>query len=88
MDFNKQGVNKGSAVKNLCDTFGIRQDEYMVFGDAMNDLTMLEPARNSWCSERSVPAVKAVCAHTFAPPEEGGVLKILQALADEMSGSC
>ena len=87
MDFNKRGVNKGSAVKKLCDSFGIGPEEYMVYGDAMNGLTMLVPAQNSWCSERSVPAVKAACAHTFAPPEEGGVLKILQALAEEMSGS-
>lgn len=86
MDFNRRGVNKGSAVKKICDTYGIGDEEYMVFGDAMNDLTMLEPAGNSWCSERSVEAVKAACAHTFAPPEEGGVLHILQALAEEMGG--
>ena len=57
----------------------------MAFGDAMNDLTMLAPAKNSWCSERSVDEVKAACAHTFAPPEEGSegtVLQILRTLAD------
>ena len=86
IDFNKRSVNKGSAVKKLCDTYGIEPEEYMVFGDAMNDLTMLEPAENSWCSVRSVDAVKAACARTFAPPEEGGVLHILQALAEEMDG--
>ena len=85
IDFNKQDVNKGSAVKKLCDTYGIGQKEYMAFGDAMNDLTMLAPAKNSWCSERSVDEVKAACAHTFAPPEEGSegtVLQILRTLAD------
>lgn len=86
MDFNKRNVNKGSAVKKLCDTYGIGPEEYMVFGDAMNDLPMLEPAKNSWCSVRSVHALKAVCANTFAPPEEGGVLHILQALAEETNG--
>ena len=57
----------------------------MAFGDAMNDLTMLAPAKNSWCSERSVDEVKAACAHIFAPPEEGSkgtVLQILRTLAD------
>lgn len=87
MDFNKKGVDKGSAVKALCDSCGIGQEEYMVFGDAMNDLPMLAPAKNSWCSVRSVDALKEACAHTFAPPEEGGVLKILQALAEEMDRS-
>ena len=86
MDFNKRDVNKGSAVKDLCETYGIGQEEYMVFGDAMNDLPMLAPAGNSWCSVRSVDALKKACAHTFAPPEEGGVCRILQALADEMEG--
>lgn len=86
MDFNRRGVNKGSAVRKICDTYGIGPEEYMVFGDAMNDLTMLAPARNSWCSVRSVDAVKAACAHTFDPPEEGGVLGILRALAEEMDG--
>ena len=36
-------------------------------------------------SERSVDEVKAACAHTFAPPEEGSegtVLQILRTLAD------
>lgn len=86
IDFNRRGINKGSAVKKLCDTYGIKPEEYMVFGDAMNDLSMLAPAENSWCSVRSVDAVKAACAHTFAPPEEGGVLHILQELAEEMDG--
>ena len=84
MDFNKQKVDKGSAVQKICDTYGIEPEEYMVFGDAMNDLSMLAPAKNSWCSVRSVDAVKKACAHTFAPPEEGGVLKILKALAEEI----
>ena len=84
MDFNKKGVSKGSAVQHLCETYGIGPDEYMVFGDAMNDLSMLAPARNSWCSVRSVEEVKAACAHVFDPPEEGGVLGILQELAAEL----
>lgn len=87
MDFNKRDVDKGSAVRKLCETYGIGPEEYMVFGDAMNDLTMLAPAKNSWCSVCSVDEVKAACAHTFAPPEEGGVLRILQALADEMEAA-
>ena len=86
IDFNRRGVNKGRAVKRLCNTYGIGPEEYMVFGDAMNDLSMLAPAENSWCSVRSVDVVKAACAHTFPPPEEGGVLHILQELAEEMGG--
>ena len=84
MDFNRKNVDKGSAVAELCKTYGIGQEEYMVFGDAMNDLPMLAPAMNSWCSVRSVDALKEACAHVFAPPEEGGVRKVLEALADEM----
>lgn len=84
MDFNRKDINKGSAVKRICDTYGIGPDEYMVFGDAMNDLTMLAPAMNSWCSVRSVDALKKACAHTFAPPEEGGVMLILKELAKKI----
>ena len=71
-------------MQHLCETYGIGPDEYMVFGDAMNDLSMLAPARNSWCSVRSVEEVKAACAYVSDPPEEGGVLGILQELAAEL----
>lgn len=84
MDFNRSDVNKGSAVKHICEVYGIGSDEYMVFGDAMNDLSMLAPAENSWCSVRSVDALKEACAHTFAPPEEGGVMLILRELAKKI----
>lgn len=83
MDFNRIDINKGSAVRHICETYGIGPDEYMVFGDAMNDLSMLAPAKNSWCSVRSVDALKEACAHTFVPPEEGGVIGILKELAAE-----
>lgn len=84
MDFNRKGINKGRAVKRVCEAYGISQDEYMVFGDAMNDLSMLAPAKYSWCSVRSVKALKEACAGTFAPPEEGGVVGILKELADSL----
>lgn len=80
LDLNSPDADKGKAIRFLCDRYGIAPEEYMVFGDAMNDLSMLQGAPNSWCSEQSPEKVKKVCRHTFAPPEEGGVLKILQGM--------
>ena len=80
MDFNKRDVNKGSAVKDLCETYGIGQEEYMVFGDAMNDLGMMKSAARSFAVRNAPEPVLAAATETMAPPEEYGIVDVLSSL--------
>ncbi len=41
-DFTPKGINKGNAVKLLCDVWGIEPSECVAVGDELNDLPMIE----------------------------------------------
>ncbi len=53
IEINLKGVNKGYALKNLCKKLNITAEEVMVFGDADNDLEMLEWAKWSFAMENA-----------------------------------
>lgn len=51
MEITKAGVDKGAALKGMCDALSISPDEVMSFGDAGNDIPMLEFAKYSFAME-------------------------------------
>lgn len=48
VDVHKKGVNKGAAVRFLCDQKGISPDEVMAFGNTENDVPLLRMAGLSY----------------------------------------
>ena len=44
IEFTKAGVDKGSAIRAICDYIEISSDEVMALGDAENDIPMLKAA--------------------------------------------
>ncbi|MBR1737630.1 MAG: HAD family phosphatase [Firmicutes bacterium] len=42
LEFNPKNVNKGSAIKELCEYLGISTDEVIGIGDSYNDIEMIE----------------------------------------------
>ena len=42
LEATMKGINKAVSLLQSCETLGIRSDEIIAFGDAQNDLTMLE----------------------------------------------
>lgn len=51
MEITKAGVDKGAALKGMCETLDFSPNEVMAFGDAGNDIPMLEFADYSFAME-------------------------------------
>ena len=58
LDFTANGVNKGTAIKNVQEKLGISPDECMAFGDNYNDIEMLDSVGHSYAMERAVDDIK------------------------------
>lgn len=78
VEFMPTGVDKGYAVRLLCDHFGLRADQVMAFGDQTNDIPMLQAAGWPVAMENGEEAVKRA-ARIIAPDHNlGGVGQILE----------
>jgi len=58
LDFTANGVNKGTAIKNVQEKLGISPVECMAFGDNYNDIEMLDSVGHSYAMERAVDDIK------------------------------
>ena len=72
-----RGVNKGSAVKILCDYFGIDPADAMAFGDHTNDIALLKAVGYPVAMGNAVDETKAVARYIAPTNIEGGVGKLI-----------
>ncbi len=71
-DVNLIGINKGSGMKEAAKALGISMDDTIAFGDADNDLEMIESAGTGVAMGNASQAVKKIAdAQTDAVNEEG-----------------
>ncbi len=73
MELNAPAVHKGRALAALCEKLGLSPDQVMAFGDADNDLEMLEYARWSFAMENATQEAKAAARYVTGPNHAGGV---------------
>lgn len=73
METTKAGVDKGVALKGLCDSLGITSDECMAFGDAGNDCPMLEFAKYGFAMENATDVCKKSAKFVTKSNAEDGV---------------
>lgn len=66
IEFNHQGVNKGSALLRLADRLGIPHNQTIAIGDNTNDLTMIKAAELGVSVQNGTPDVKKA-ANYIAP---------------------
>lgn len=66
-------VSKGSAVQHLMDDMGLQRGQVMAFGDAENDIEMIELAGIGVAMGNAYPSVKAVADYVTATNDEDGV---------------
>ncbi len=59
LDFTREGVNKGAALRELARMEGFSLDEALCFGDSENDIPMFRECALSFAMETSRPHVKA-----------------------------
>lgn len=66
-------ANKGTALSEICKTLGIDRQEAMAFGDAMNDMQMIEFAGYSFAMGNACDALKAKASYTTLSNAEDGL---------------
>ena len=49
-------INKGQGIRDICNTLGISPEEVIAFGDAENDIPMLDGADYAFCPADGVVA--------------------------------
>lgn len=81
MEVNAAGCGKGKALQHLIDRLGIKNEEVMVFGDADNDIDMLEWAENSFAMANATEAAKKAAKHMTLANTENGVAHAIRKYA-------
>lgn len=72
------GIDKGSSLRQLCETLGISQEEVIAFGDEMNDLTMLQYAGHGVAMGNAVKPIKLIADEVTYSNDEDGIVHVIQ----------
>ncbi len=80
LDFMNKDVNKGEAIKQIQRQLSFTKEETMVFGDNINDISMLLQAGESYAIGNAREEVKAVAKHIADKNINHGVLQVLKTL--------
>lgn len=73
MEFTKAGVDKGDALKGMCQALNIKAEECMAFGDAGNDIPMLKFAKYSYAMANGSEECRHAAKHQTKSNGEDGV---------------
>lgn len=77
LDIMKRGVDKGTGIKKIQQTYGILPTECMAFGDYLNDYEMMQACEYSYAMENAHPKLKEICNYQTESNNENGVVKEL-----------
>ncbi|EFR97630.1 phosphatase YbjI, partial [Listeria ivanovii FSL F6-596] len=72
------GVTKGSAIKQLLKEWNMSSEKLLAFGDANNDLEMLELTPLSYAMKESSKEVLAIAKYVAPSNKEAGVLTTIE----------
>ena len=76
-------INKGQGIRDICRTLGISPEEVIAFGDAANDIPMLEAAGMGVAMGNAAEAVKAAADRVTLSNNEDGIAAALRELLDD-----
>ena len=85
MDISRKGANNGASLELIQRKLGISSEETMVFGDQMNDASMIRQARFSYAMANAVPEIRSMAAFEAPSNEENGVMQVLGKMLDAHS---
>ena len=74
----KSGINKGSAVKYLCQKYGLKLDDIICIGDSENDCSMIKIAGLGIAVDNAYDSVKAVAKYISESNDDNAVAKIIE----------
>ncbi len=80
VEVNIKGVDKGKALKVFCRLMEIPIEESIAFGDAENDISMLEAAGKAIVMENGTPEAKKHADVICASNNDDGVRKMAEEL--------
>lgn len=78
LEVEPMGVNKGVALAKLAAEIGLDPQTTMVFGDSLNDLSMLAFTPNSVAMGNAREELKRVAAHICGPNSEDGMARFVR----------
>ena len=78
LEYLPQGVHKARGLQHLLNHYGEDFSNLMAFGDADNDLTMIEAAHDGVVMANGLPNVKAAADHLTASNDDDGVAVYLE----------
>lgn len=79
MEINAKGVDKGVALKKVCDLYGIDIEDTITIGDNYNDIEMLDVAGHSCAVQNAHLQVKETADYiTIATNNEGAVGEVIE----------
>ena len=82
IDITPKGYGKGDGVRIMAETLGIGLDEVAVFGDADNDLSMLQAVPNSIAVANASEAAAAAARWHIGDACEQSVAKAMAEIAE------
>lgn len=77
-DITAGGVHKGNAIKAVLQSLHLKKEEFMAFGDAMNDLPMFAEAGLTVAMANAAEEIQASCDIVTADYMDDGVAKAIQ----------
>ena len=83
IEVNIRGVDKGKALKDFCRLMDIPIEESLAFGDAENDISMLEAAGLAVVMENGTPETKKHADIICPSNNDDGICKIIEELWKE-----
>lgn len=78
VDLMRPGMNKGCAIRSLCEAMDISPGECMAFGDYLNDLELLQSVGESYAMANGHDTLKAVAGHIAPSNDEDGVCRTIR----------
>jgi Cof subfamily protein (haloacid dehalogenase superfamily) len=73
-------INKGQGIRDICRTLGLKAEDVIAFGDAENDIPMLQAAGMGVAMGNATQAVKANADYVTLTNNEDGIAAALEAL--------
>ena len=78
IEVNIKGVDKGKALRKFCELMNVPIDQSMAFGDAENDISMLEAAGKAVVMENGTPETKKHADVICPSNNDDGVRKVIE----------
>lgn len=78
VDFTRNGVHKGSALRVLCEMTGVAPSQTIAVGDSFNDKPLLDTAGLGIAMGNAPQEVRNAARHTVPPVEQDGLAHAIE----------